>query len=292
MNLRQIETFLCVAREGSFSKAAAKEYLSSSALLQQIQTLEKELDFSLFSRSSAGVKLTAGGRRLYDCLSKAIPEMKTLLEQCRQLEHEGGLQLSIGICENAQPCFAPLVAQQVQKRCPDMKIRFVTMAISQMLDAIKGGALDVCEYAYSPEIAQKNLRFCQYYTAPRWALVSPEDPLARKEAICREDLAGRMAAVHNFEWCPDLVSWCAQQPPIPLQCVAATNELIYGVCMESGVYFLPQDSALRFSALKALPVSPTFYTTYGFAYRDTGKRSVDLFIRAAAGCVGAQAPRL
>lgn len=53
-----LTTFVCVADYGSFNKAAEKLYISSTAVIKQINTLEKHLNLQLFYRSNQGIKLT------------------------------------------------------------------------------------------------------------------------------------------------------------------------------------------------------------------------------------------
>jgi len=52
MDLFQLEVFLTVAREGSFSRAAEKLYRTQPAVSQAIRKLEREVGESLFDRSS------------------------------------------------------------------------------------------------------------------------------------------------------------------------------------------------------------------------------------------------
>ena len=64
MNFRQLRTFVCVAEEGSFSKALARLHLSQPAASRQIHGLESELGVSLFDRIGRGLRLTAAGEDL------------------------------------------------------------------------------------------------------------------------------------------------------------------------------------------------------------------------------------
>ena len=54
----QLETFVVVADEGSFSKAAEKLFISTTAVIKQINTLEEDTNIQLFQRSFKGVSLT------------------------------------------------------------------------------------------------------------------------------------------------------------------------------------------------------------------------------------------
>ena len=59
-----LNTFLAVCESGSFTKAAARTFITPSAVTQQINSLEKDLGVSLFERTPKGVKLTNAGEYL------------------------------------------------------------------------------------------------------------------------------------------------------------------------------------------------------------------------------------
>ena len=64
MELRQLQYFLIVSQEQSFSKAARKAYVSQQAISKAIQNLEEELGVALFFRNAKGVSLTPFGQKL------------------------------------------------------------------------------------------------------------------------------------------------------------------------------------------------------------------------------------
>lgn len=60
-----LTTFLAVADLGSFTKAAEQLYISPTAVMKQMNALEKHLDLTLLERTSAGVQLTPAGEIIY-----------------------------------------------------------------------------------------------------------------------------------------------------------------------------------------------------------------------------------
>ncbi|MDX3261101.1 LysR family transcriptional regulator [Streptomyces sp. NPDC093228] len=72
MELRHLEHFVAVAREGSFTRAAARLHLVQSTLSVSIRSLERELGGRLFERTTRQVELTDAGRAL-------LPEAHTAL---------------------------------------------------------------------------------------------------------------------------------------------------------------------------------------------------------------------
>lgn len=72
MELRHLATFVAVAEEGSFTRAADRLHVVQSAVSAGVRNLEKELGTMLFDRSTHGVRLTDSGRAL-------LPEARATL---------------------------------------------------------------------------------------------------------------------------------------------------------------------------------------------------------------------
>src|SRR6478736_2338876 len=62
MNLRQLQYFVAIADEGSFTRAAERLLVAQPSLSQQMKGLERELGGQLFERLPNGVRLTAAGK--------------------------------------------------------------------------------------------------------------------------------------------------------------------------------------------------------------------------------------
>ena len=60
-----LDTFIAVVDCGSFTKAAENLYISPTAVMEQMNTLEKNLDLKLINRKPNGVKLTPAGEVIY-----------------------------------------------------------------------------------------------------------------------------------------------------------------------------------------------------------------------------------
>lgn len=88
MNELQIDYFLAVARNLSFTKTADEMYVSQPAISRQISHLEGELGFVLFDRSKKSTQLTAAGKLYYEFFSKYKQEMLRTKEQAHRVTNE------------------------------------------------------------------------------------------------------------------------------------------------------------------------------------------------------------
>ena len=117
--------FLAVARERSFTKAAAKLGVSQSALSHTIRELERRLGVRLLTRTTRSVSPTEAGERLLRSVGPRLEEVEAELASIRELREKPAGTIRITATENATetilvPKLAPLL-----KEYPDIKIEII-----------------------------------------------------------------------------------------------------------------------------------------------------------------------
>lgn len=68
----QLKTFIAVADNHSFNKAARQLFISAPAVIKQINALEKNIKVTLFNRTHSGVTLTKAGKSFYQDTIKLL----------------------------------------------------------------------------------------------------------------------------------------------------------------------------------------------------------------------------
>jgi DNA-binding transcriptional LysR family regulator len=86
MELRQLEAFVAVAEERNFTRAATRLYVTQSGLSATVRSLERELQTSLFSRTTRRVELTAAGSALLGVARQTLASARAAVEVVAAVE--------------------------------------------------------------------------------------------------------------------------------------------------------------------------------------------------------------
>lgn len=123
-NLNDLQAFIMIAREGSFTRAASALGVTQSALSQAIKTLEERLGIRLLTRTTRSVSLTEAGEHLFASIGHRFDEIEAELDALSALRDKPAGQVRITTGENAMrsvllPKLMPLMHQY-----PDVRIEF------------------------------------------------------------------------------------------------------------------------------------------------------------------------
>lgn len=91
-----LTTFVCAADCGSFAKAAEKLFISPTAVMKQINTLEARLDIKLMERTPHGIRLTPGGEVIYKDAKFLFDYSKRSLDNAHRAMEAGNRVFRVG----------------------------------------------------------------------------------------------------------------------------------------------------------------------------------------------------
>ena len=143
MTIRQLEVFLAVAREGSFSVAARRIHLSQPTLSEHVAELEKELGAKLFVRTGRGIGLTEPGRIFEAYASRAV---MTIADAGRAMQELGGLQrgsLVVGASTTPGTYLLPGVIARFRAMYPGIVFRLELGNSRDIEERVQGNELDL-----------------------------------------------------------------------------------------------------------------------------------------------------
>jgi DNA-binding transcriptional LysR family regulator len=191
MDLRQLEYFVGVAEERSFTRAAARCHVVQSALSYQIARLEREQGVTLFHRTSRSVQLAPAGELL-------LPHARRLLHGVDVARAElaafsglltGRLRLGmVGSVGNAAPVVETSL-MAFHERHPGVEISVQDTGSRHMAEQVRAGDLDLAFVGLFADQSPAGLIHAVLTDEPLVAVVARDHPLAGRRTIDLHELA-------------------------------------------------------------------------------------------------------
>ncbi|MCH6553222.1 MAG: LysR family transcriptional regulator [Acidobacteria bacterium] len=195
MEFHQLEVFLAVARERSFSRAAKTLLRTQPAISLAIRRLEEELGESLFDRSSKAAALTDAGELLLDYaqrLTNLRREIPAAVSELRSL-HRG--RVRVGANETGALYLLPLIARYRQLY-PHVRVEIVRSLGRNIPRELLQRSLDLGVLSYQPR--DPHLASVVVFRDRLSFIVYPAHPLARRQRVSIQALGQEIFAAHNI----------------------------------------------------------------------------------------------
>ncbi len=187
MELRHLQTFEAVVREGSFLRAAEHLQYAQSTITLHIQQLEADLGVQLFARRGKRVQLTEAGRALYGQATHLLQRAEALQQTMADLATGEGGHLRVGAIEpTASHRLPPLLVDFCQQH-PRVRLTLEVGGARAISQRVAAGDLDLG--ISSPPVARLGLSFEPLFIERMLLLVPAEHRLATAPRIAPEDVA-------------------------------------------------------------------------------------------------------
>ena len=258
MELNQLETFLAVAEEKSFSRAAVRLHRTQPAVSQVIRKLEEAVGETLFDRAARDGSLTASGVLLRDYAQRLLAlrrEASSALDELKNLER-GRLQLGA----NEYTCMYLLPAIDAFRReAPHVSVTVNRMLASRIPDELNLRTFELGVISFRPDPEQ--FRTIAVYGDSLDFIVSPSHSLAHSPRVSINDLGNENFIAHNVA-SPlrrrVIETFQRYRTPLNMGIELPTIEAIKRfVAMGNGVALVPHISVAReleMGELKRIPV--------------------------------------
>src|SRR6202453_2887157 len=188
LEIRHLETLLSLAECGGLSKAAARLFLTQSALSHQLKTLESHYGAALVEKNVRPLRFTAIGHRLLVLARAVLPQMAEAGRDVARLAqgHAGPLRVAVQ-CHN---CFDWLMPAMDSYRSlwPEVELDIISGFVVDPLPLLERGEAELA-VIHDPQESQPNIVFSPLFRYESVALMSPRHPLAAKGWLDAADFA-------------------------------------------------------------------------------------------------------
>lgn len=189
----QLDAFLKAAELGSFGKGAEALYISTPAMIQQINALEAKCGARLFVRTHRGVTLTPAGRAFYEDARTLVKLSADALARVRRIEAEARSTVRIGTSLLFKCRRFPDLWSRVSPRCPGLRVEILPLPEHQGLEGLFAGLgadYDLVEGVYGSLAYPGLCDFLELDRTPLCCGVRRDHPLAGAARLTLGDLQG------------------------------------------------------------------------------------------------------
>ncbi len=257
MKLRQLQFFIAVAEELSFSRAAIKLHVAQPSLSTQIKVLEDEVGARLFERDKRHVSLTQAGRRFQNRVVTLLSLADSAKTEARSTER--GQLGTIDLGYTAMSMFStalPHAIRRFRQQVPNVVITLRELTSLEQLHELGERTLDVGVLRKVDVSAPKGISIIEWYRTPLVVAIPKDHPRAASGSLALADLKSeafimypRRAGTGIYWQVMDLCTTAGFRPRVVRE-VLESSTIIGLVAAGVGIAIVPADmNCIQFSGV-------------------------------------------
>jgi DNA-binding transcriptional LysR family regulator len=189
MHIETLKVFCDIVESGSFSYAASQNFVTQSAVSQQVRSLEEKYDCRLIERGRAGVKPTPAGQMLYHASKEIVQRYLDLENRLREIGSVVAGSIRVGTVYSVGLHELPPFLSEFLRSYPAVNLHLEYLRSNRIYEDLLEGKIDLGVVAYP---AKRGQIVTVPFREDELVLVVPADSaLARNGRISVADLAGQ-----------------------------------------------------------------------------------------------------
>ena len=274
---KHLDTFIKVAELGSFSKAAEALYITPSAVIQQMNNLESDLQAKLLVRTKQGTTLTAAGALVHDKGREVVRISEETRRELLAMQEREQSEITVG----TTLIYKCRLLYELWTRFQGVTMRYHVKMVEMTSDANLYFNVDIIEGVEDGAIWQKNRRFLELCTVPIACAVPRNHPLAGKKILTYEDMKGQTLVTITSGMSQELdqLRQEAEQNGVIVADVEKYDLSVFSMCIMNG-YLLQIPACWRdiHSDMVTIPCEWDYALPYGICYKEELSKPVREFI--------------
>ncbi len=299
MDFDQLETFLEVARNLSFSRAAEKRFRTQPAISAQIRALEEEVGARLLDRSGGKVSLTAAGKVFQKYAEEAVEARRSVISSLAEMERVPRGEIVVGANEGTCLYVLPEVFAEFKRQYPGVGVNVDRMESAKVLESVIDNSIDFGIVALP--VTDKRLTVVPIHKDELVIIAPPDHPLAKVKKATIAEVAPYPLLVPESGRTRDAIEQLFHErnlkPDISME-LDSSELLKRFVAAKVGVGFIARSNVredVRAGVLAAIPIADAnLRRDLGLVFRKDKALSraalafIDIAVRLKKAVVGAQ----
>ena len=196
MELRQLEHFLAVIEEGTFTRAAERLCLTQPAVSLSIKKLEDEVGSALFARDVHDLSITEAGRTLAEYARRMLRLRDDATRDMARLGSMAAGSLTIAAHEAAAVYLLPVALRSYVQKFPDIKVGIYRSRLDEIPRQVMDRQVDVGFVKEAPSFHE--LQCVDVHSDEMVCIASPKHPLASRPRVSLKDVSGEQFILHHL----------------------------------------------------------------------------------------------
>lgn len=217
MEFRHLASFLAIAEELHFGRAAARLHLTQPSLSQQLQRLERSLGVELVARTSHEVRLTPVGRAFEAEARVIMTQMDKAVHSAREAAAGRTGTVRVGYNFPAAQHVLPATLAKMHADYPDVTVQLEERHTGPQMQALADGELDIALVYGHP--VSSDFQYRHLLRLPMVAVVGQNHKWAGRPGIPFGEVARQPCVLFGREQCPamhDAIMSAAERAGIQL----------------------------------------------------------------------------
>lgn len=235
MDRRRLRSFIALAEELHFGRAAIRSNVTQPALSQQLRQLEEELGVDLVQRTKRRVALTRAGESFLVECRKIVASMDHAVHLAREVDRGLSGQIVVGATAPALYIGLPAMIKRYKEVMPGIQVLVRESATTVQESALRSGEIDVS--ICHPPLEDASLACIELTRMPFDVVMSASNPLARKPKLYLRDLASESFIVFTRAIAPNMydlvIAMCREagfSPKVILEAAPAQSIVGMAAC--------------------------------------------------------------
>lgn len=275
MNTQQLESFVQVAENLNFARAAEVLNITQSAVSRQINSLEEELGSKLFNRSTRSVSLTPAGISFLDDAKDILKKLQIATVKIQNHTKSNVQIITIGCSNESNLIFLSKILRQCRLQIPELHPFVRVIPYRSILNLFIHGEIDLL-FGFKDDIPMRDgVTYRELTRISVCCAVPSEHPYAQKDTITEKELLSENIIICNSyeipskvaniqsrlenRFMPDSIYYCEN-----LQVMLSLVRAGYGFAL------LPDVSSVD-PQITYIPLAETAPISYGIFYKNASK---------------------
>lgn len=186
MQLDAMRLFCAIVETGSFTRGAARNFISQSAASQQVRALEERFGQALLERGPARVRPTPAGTAAYQAFREILDRFANLEQQLQELGHAVAGTIRVATVYSVGLHELPPFVKRFLQLYPQCRVDVEYHRTDRIYDTVAQGLFDIGIVAYPSE--SRRLAVMQMAPDELVLIVPPGHPLSARAEVRAQDL--------------------------------------------------------------------------------------------------------